>query len=291
MRKQKTEILISQHHWPVWGNKNISEFITLHRDVYKFLHDQTLKMMNQGYTADEIAEKIQLPENLNKHLSIGGYYGSIKHNVKGIYQYYIGWFDGNPANLDMLPRKQRSLKYIHTMGGEDAVLQTAIDAKKQGEERWAAELLNHILTVNPKKTAAQEALAEVYLTLGYDAESIAWRNFYISAAKDLRQEKSSSDRKRIDMSAILQQAPVSVFLDKLSTLLKVNTPDSLTQISIDKHDFYEISIHNSVMNYKKIHQLDPKKTTLNLSKNNFIAIINHTTLLDDQQQFFLIALI
>ncbi|OTG80327.1 alkyl/aryl-sulfatase [Acinetobacter sp. ANC 4648] len=207
-----TEVLVSQHHWPVWGNQNISEFIALHRDVYKFLHDQTLKMMNQSYTADEIVEQIKLPENLNKQLSIGGYYGSIKHNVKGIYQYYIGWFDGNPANLDMLPRKQRSLKYVSILGGENAVLRSALEAQKQKEFRWAAELLNHILNVNANNDAAKKVLSEVYLTLGYDAESVSWRNFYISAAKDLRNEKSTYDRKKIDMSAILQQAPSTLSL-------------------------------------------------------------------------------
>lgn len=280
----KTEVLVSQHHWPVWGNQNISEFIALHRDVYKFLHDQTLKMMNQGYTADEIAEKIQLPESLGKHLSMGGYYGSIKHNVKGIYQYYIGWFDGNPANLDQLPRKQRSLKYLNVMGGENAVLKVAIQAQKQGEFRWAAELLNHIVTVNPNHDGAKNTLADVYLTLGYDAESIAWRNFYISAAKNLRNEKSSYDRKKIDMSAILQHAPTTAFLDKLSTLVKTDAQDNLIYVNIDNKEIYKISIQNSVMDYKKINaQSIGNNPMLQVSKSDFIAVINGVKIIEDTQ--------
>lgn len=285
----KTEILVSQHHWPVWGNQEISEFITLHRDVYKFLHDQTLKMMNQGYTADEIAEKIQLPENLNKHLSMGGYYGSIKHNVKGIYQYYIGWFDGNPANLDMLPRKQRSLKYVSMMGGEQAVLKSALNAQKQDEPRWAAELLNHILNVNSNNEAAKQALADVYLTLGYDAESVSWRNFYISAAKDLRNEKSSYDRKKIDMSAILQHAPTTAFLEKLSTLIKFDASDNTVYMQIDQTDLYEISLQNSVMNYKVVDAKSVgKKMVLKISKTDLIAIMNSAKKVENpaEQQFF-----
>lgn len=284
----KTEVLVSQHHWPVWGNQNISAFIALHRDVYKFLHDQTLKMMNQGYTADEIAEQIQLPENLSKHLSIGGYYGSIKHNVKGIYQYYIGWFDGNPANLDQLPRKQRSLKYINMLGSESAVLNVALEAQKQGEFRWAAELLNHIVIVNPNNEMAKKTLAEVYLTLGYDAESIAWRNFYLSAAKDLRNEKSSYERKKIDMSAILQHAPTTAFLDKLSTLVKTDAQNSVVYINIGDTDLYKISLQNSVMHYKKVKpQSVADKSILNMSKSDFIAMINGgETIKNPQYQSF-----
>lgn len=284
----KTEVLISQHHWPVWGNQDISDFIALHRDVYKFLHDQTLKMMNQGYTSDEIAEKIQLPENLSKSLSIGGYYGSIKHNVKGIYQYYIGWFDGNPAHLDMLPRKQRSTQYLSLMGGEKAVLQSAIAAQQQGELRWAAELLNHILNVNANNNAAKEVLAEIYSNLGYAAESISWRNFYMSAAQDLRNEKSSTNRKKIDMSAILQQAPSITFLEKLSTLLKVDAQDSTIYLAIDGTDLFEVAIKNSVMNYKKIDSKAPMKNLYSLSKAEFISIINGVSRVEDKayQRFF-----
>ncbi len=179
-------VSFGSHHWPTWGNKSIIKFLTKSRDLYRFTHDQTLRLANHGYTPKEISEMLKLPASIDKEFANRDYYGTMSHNIKAEYELYFGWFDGNPANLHPLPPVAAGKKYVEFMGGADAVLLNATKSYDKGEYRWVAEVLNHLVFAEPKNQDAKNLLADAYEQLGYQAESGAWRNYYLTATKELR---------------------------------------------------------------------------------------------------------
>jgi alkyl sulfatase BDS1-like metallo-beta-lactamase superfamily hydrolase len=182
----KAEAMCGQHHWPVWGTDRVDTMIRQQRDLYKFAHDQTVRLMNHGLNADEIADTIRLPASLNEAWHARGYYGHIRHNVKAIYQKYLGWYDANPANLDPLPRVEAGRKYIEYMGGAEAVLDRARQDFARGEFRFIAQALSHLVFAEPDNRAGRALLADTFEQLGYLSESATWRNAYLFAAQELR---------------------------------------------------------------------------------------------------------
>ncbi|MEA2648447.1 MAG: linear primary-alkylsulfatase [Candidatus Binataceae bacterium] len=183
----KAEAMCGQHHWPVWGAERVDTMIRQQRDLYKFAHDQTLRLMNHGLTATEIAETIRLPKSLDGAWHARGYYGHIRHNVKAIYQKYLGWYDANPANLDPLPPVEAGRKFVEYMGGADAILARARKDLDNGEFRFVAQALSHLVFAEPDNAAARALLADTFEQLGYLAESATWRNAYLFGAQELRQ--------------------------------------------------------------------------------------------------------
>jgi alkyl sulfatase BDS1-like metallo-beta-lactamase superfamily hydrolase len=183
----KADAMCGQHHWPVWGGERIDTMIRQQRDAYKFAHDQTIRLMNHGLTASEIAETIRLPGSLEGAWHARGYYGHIRHNVKAIYQKYLGWYDANPVNLDPLPPVEAGRKYVEYMGGADAILSRARADFAGGEFRFVAEALGHLVFAEPDNQAARALLADTLEQLGYAAESSTWRNAYLFGAQELRQ--------------------------------------------------------------------------------------------------------
>jgi len=183
----RAEAMCGQHHWPVWGTERIATMIRQQRDTYKFAHDQTVRLMNHGLTASEIAETIRLPSGLEGAWHVRGYYGHIRHNVKAIYQRYLGWYDANPANLDALPPADSAKKYVAYMGGADAILVRARADFDKGEFRFVAQVLGHLVFAEPYNPAARALLADTFEQLGYAAESATWRNAYLFGAQELRQ--------------------------------------------------------------------------------------------------------
>jgi alkyl sulfatase BDS1-like metallo-beta-lactamase superfamily hydrolase len=182
----KAEAMCGQHHWQVWGTDRVDTMIRQQRDLYKFAHDQTVRLMNHGLNAEEIAEAIRLPASLDEAWHARGYYGHIRHNVKAIYQKYLGWYDANPANLDPLPRVEAGRKYIEYMGGAEAVLSRARQDFPRGEFRFIAQALSHLVFAEPENTAGRALLADTFEQLGYLSESATWRNAYLFAAQELR---------------------------------------------------------------------------------------------------------
>ncbi|MCD0448916.1 MBL fold metallo-hydrolase [Actinocorallia sp. API 0066] len=182
-----SDVAFGSHHWPTWGSDEIMTFLAQQRDLYAYLHDQTLRLTNQGYTGVEIAEMIELPPALENAWHARGYYGSVSHNVKAIYHRYLGWFDGNPAHLWELPPVEEARRYVECMGGTSRVLALARDYSAKGDLRFAATLLNHAVFADPANGDARNALADVYRRLGYGAECGTWRNFYLTGAKELRE--------------------------------------------------------------------------------------------------------
>jgi len=182
----KAEAMCGQHHWPVWGRERIDTMIRQQRDLYKFAHDQTIRLMNHGLTAPEIAEAIRLPASLEEAWHGRGYYGHIRHNVKAIYQKYLGWYDANPVNLDPLPPVEAGKKYVEYMGGAEALLARARGDFAKGEFRFVAQAVSHLVFADPYNAAARALLADTFEQLGYAAESSTWRNAYLFGAQELR---------------------------------------------------------------------------------------------------------
>jgi len=183
----KAQAMCGQHHWPVWGVERIDTMIRQQRDLYKFAHDQTIRLMNHGLTAAEIAETIRLPASLQGAWHARGYYGHIRHNVKAIYQKYLGWYDANPVNLDPLPPVEAGKKYVEYMGGAEAILARAAKDFAKGEFRFVAQAVSHLVFADPDNQAARALLADTFEQLGYAAESATWRNAYLFGAQELRQ--------------------------------------------------------------------------------------------------------
>ena len=181
-----TDVVFASHHWPTWGQDRVVQYLGLQRDLYAYLHDQTLRLMNQGRTGIEIAEDFQLPPALQKAWHAHGYYGSVSHNVKAIYQRYLGWYDGNPARIWQHPPKAAAQRYVAFMGGADAVVDKARVSYEQGDLRWVAQVLDHVVFAEPDHAAGRALLADTLEQLGFGSENGTWRSAYLSGALELR---------------------------------------------------------------------------------------------------------
>ena len=275
---EKAEIFFAQHHWPVWGNKNIQQFIITQRDAYKYIHDQSVRMINAGYTSSEIAEKLKLPEELDKNLNIHGYYGTVKHNARAIYQFYMGWFDANPANLDQLPPKELAEGYINLAGGEKNALKNAQQAYDQGNYRWASEVLKQIIYVNPNNTEAKNLQAKTFSQLGYSSEASTWRNFYLTGAKELQQGLPKTGVSSIMLLDMLEHTPIERFLESMSASLNAEKAKDenivVHFIFSDLNEKYRIEVKNSVMHFKKVDAVSKDSSTnLTLTKPFFLKMM------------------
>ena len=182
----EAEVMYGMHHWPSWGRERIVEMLSKGRDAYRYINDQTLRLANHGYTPIEIAEKVRLPESLERHWAVRDYYGTVSHNVKATYTRYLGWFDGNPANLDPLTPVAAAKKYVEYMGGAGQVTERARECFERGEYRWVAQVMKHVVFADPADRAARELTADAMEQLGYQAESSTWRNAYLTGAQELR---------------------------------------------------------------------------------------------------------
>jgi alkyl sulfatase BDS1-like metallo-beta-lactamase superfamily hydrolase len=207
----RAQVVFASHHWPTWGNAQIVEFLGLQRDLYAYLHDQTLRMLNQGLTGAEIAEVIQLPPALENAWHARGYYGSVSHNVKAIYQRYMGWFDGNPARLWPHPPAALAERYVDAIGGIDRVVDVAQAAYDAGDFRWAATLLDHAVFVDASNTAVTSLYADTLEQLGYGSENGTWRNFFLSGATELREGNFGTPTVTNAPAILAQLTPEQVF--------------------------------------------------------------------------------
>lgn len=182
----RSDVLFASHHWPTWGTERLTEFLSVQRDLYGYLHDQTLRALNKGATGIEIAEAIELPPALEKAWHTHGYYGSVSHNVKAIYQRYMGWFDGNPAHLWEHTPVESAKRHVEFMGGADQVLEKARRSFEEGDFRWVAQVVNYVVFADPANTEARKLQADTLEQLGYGSENGTWRNFFLMGAYELR---------------------------------------------------------------------------------------------------------
>ena len=287
VRFADAETYFASHHWPLWGKDNINNFMEVQRDTYKFIHDQTVRMMNQGLTPNEIASQIKLPEALNKDFHNQGYYGTVQHNSKAVYQFYMGWYTGNPAKLHPLPEAESAKRYVEMMGGMEQLLTKAqaqfdqaseSDAKAGTESyRWLAELLNQAVFADASNAEAKALLAKVYDQLGYQAEAGTWRDVYLSAAYELRHGSPSKGIiSPVTMKEILKATPVEEFLASMS--VRLNAEDAEGEhlnILLNFTDIKEkhlITLKNSVMHHKQVEGTPEANVTLDLTFALFVDI-------------------
>ena len=250
----QSDVVFASHHWPTWGTENITEFLTIQRDLYAYLHDQTLRLLNQGYTGPEIAEMIELPPALERAWHTHGYYGSVSHDVKAIYQRYMGWYDGNPARLWPHPPQERATRYVEFMGGADEVVAKARHSVEAGDLRWAAEVLDHVVFADPGHAEARHLLADVFEQLGYGSENGTWRCEFLSAAMELRTGNFGTPTAPASADIVSHLSPEMLF-DALA--IQVNGPkawdlDLAIRWDLPDHGAsYRTTLHNGVLTYVK----------------------------------------
>ncbi|MCV7260812.1 alkyl/aryl-sulfatase [Mycobacterium shimoidei] len=251
----RTDVVFASHHWPTWGRDRIVEFLSLQRDLYAYLHDQTLRLINQGHTGTEIAEMLQMPSALEKAWHTHGYYGSVSHNVKAIYQRYMGWFDGNPARLWPHPPEALAKRYVDAMGGIDRVVGLARNAFDAGDFRWAATLLDHAVFAEDTHTEARQLYADTLQQLAYGAENATWRNFFLSGAAELRAGNLGTAAQTASVSLLAQLTPEQIF-DAMA--ISVNGPrawdlDLALDISFaDLGANYRVTLRNGVLVHRRL---------------------------------------
>jgi alkyl sulfatase BDS1-like metallo-beta-lactamase superfamily hydrolase len=251
----RAEVAFASHHWPTWGRESIVEFLSLQRDMYAYLHDQTLRLLNLGYTGVEIAEMFQMPPALDRAWHTHGYYGSVSHNVKAVYQRYMGWFDGNPARLWPHPPEALAPRYVDAMGGIDRVVELAQAAFDSGDFRWAATLLDHAIFTDSEHAAARALYSDTLEQLAYGAENATWRNFFMSGAAELRDGNFGTAVQVASATMLSQLTPEQIF-DSLA--IRVNGPrswDLNIAIDITFADLavnYRLTLRNGVLVYRKV---------------------------------------
>ena len=255
-RLDNVETFFNSHHWPTWGHERIITQMQQQQDMYKFIHDQTVRLANIGYTPKEIAEKLTLPKSLAGNFHLRGYYGTLSHNSKAVYQHYCGWYEGNPAQLNPLPPVESSLRYVEFMGGADAVLEKAAVYLGKGEYRWVGEVLNHVVFADPDNMPARNMLAEAYRQMGYQAESGPWRDIYLSGAKELSEGTRDENLSVFLARDFMLQVPMIEFMKALSVTLDADkAEDERLKINIlftELEQNFVLSIRNSVMHYREL---------------------------------------
>ena len=247
------------------------------QDMYKFIHDQTLRLANLGYTPREIAETLKLPKDLAKNFHVRGYYGTLSHNSKAVYQHYFGWYDGNPANLNPLPPEQSATHYVEFMGGSAAILQRAGDYMDKGDYRWVGEVLNHLVFAEPNNIAAREMLAEAYRQMGYQAESAPWRDIYLSGAAELISGRVQKRYSKTSSKAFLQEVPLLEFMKALSVTLDAEKAEgeelALNILFTERNQNFVLTIRNSVMYYREAAYDETADASIKISQKLFVGIL------------------
>lgn len=271
----RTDVMFVSHGWPRWGQENVAAFMSSHRDAYKYLHDQSVRLMNKGYTAEEIAEVIALPGSLASKWYNRGYYGTMAHNSKAVYQRYLGWYDANPANLNPWPPEEAAVRYVKAMGGKARALRTAQTAFNEGDYRWAAEVASHLVFADDTNTEARELLARAFEQMGYQAEGSLWRNMYLTGAAEARVDPSAAG-----MSTLSSDVISAISVEQVFDLLAVRVDPQLADgksvtiafVFPDLGETRLVSIRNSVL----VHEPgtgQPAAATLTMPKAAFLGMI------------------
>ncbi|MBL0769381.1 MBL fold metallo-hydrolase [Sphingopyxis sp. XHP0097] len=224
----KAEVALASHHWPTWGADEVSELLANQRDAYRYVHDRALFHANRGATLHEIAEATAEAPVQSRDFSTRGYYGTLNHDLKAVYQRYFGWWDGNPATFNPIPPEKSAPKYVALAGGADKLLAAGRAAIAAGDYRWAAELLGKLVFAEPDNTAARDALASAYDQIGYQAESGAWRNYYLAAAATLRGNAVAAGTDNGRSRSFVRAIPTEVFFDALATRFDAEKGAALT---------------------------------------------------------------
>ncbi|NNC36264.1 MAG: MBL fold metallo-hydrolase [Hyphomonadaceae bacterium] len=280
-----TDVSFGSHHWPVWGSEAVIDLWEDQRDLYRYIHDRTLFLANQGVTMHEIPDQMNLPDALAKNFANRDYYGTVSHNSKSQYQLYFGYFDGNPANLNPLNVVDESIKYVEYMGGADAVIEKAKTDFDKGEFRFAATALNHVIFAEANNQQAANLLADTYTQLGYMTESGSWRNFYMTGAKELRE--GVLDLPRADTSGpdMVRAIPLNMYFDLLAVRLNsekaIGKDMSINFVVTDTDESATLILSNGTLHHR-MGMTDPDaKATLKLTRDALDKINMKTASIGD----------
>jgi alkyl sulfatase BDS1-like metallo-beta-lactamase superfamily hydrolase len=250
----RVEVMYGMHHWPAWGREHVLEMLGMGRDGYRFINDETLRLANHGLTPSEIAEQVEFPPALSHHWAMRGYYGTLNHNVKATYVNYLGWFDGNPATLHTHPPAEAAKRYVEFMGGADAALEKARGAFELGDYRWVAEVVNHVVFADPGSQAARDLQADALEQLGYQAESGPWRNFYLTAAQELRHGVRQLPTPSTASPDSVRAMSLDLFLDYLAVRLNgAKAGDRAITLVLtlpDLGDTRTVMVRNGALSYR-----------------------------------------
>ncbi|MGB8397951.1 alkyl/aryl-sulfatase, partial [Bradyrhizobium sp.] len=250
----KADAVIAQHHWPVWGNARVVAFLKKQRDLYKFIHDQSVRLLNHGLTATEIAEKLRLPPSLASDWSSRGYYGTLSHNAKAVYQFYLGWYDANPADLNPLPRAESARKQVEYMGGADAVLKRAREDFAAGQYRWVASVTSQLVFADPANREARELGADALEQLGYQSEAATWRNAYLLGAAELRGGVPPAPGASSANAELLKGVSIDLAFDFLGVRLNAAKAEGkrivINWTFTDRDETYVMNLENSALTHR-----------------------------------------
>jgi alkyl sulfatase BDS1-like metallo-beta-lactamase superfamily hydrolase len=272
----RTEVLIGQHHWPTWGRDEVRAYLEKQRDLYKYIHDQTVRLMNHGLNREEISEELDLPPGLDQEWSVRGYYGSVSHNAKAVYQRYLSWYDANPANLNQLPRREAGRKMVEYMGGAEALLFRAQADFGVGEYRWVAQVLSHLVFAEPENMAGRQLLADTFEQLGYQAESATWRNAYLYGAQELRHGLAKLPPRRMISPDMLTALSGGALFDFMAVRLNGAKAAGLRwRINWHLSDIDErlmMNLQNCTMTYMPGEVADDAAASVRVSREVLVAV-------------------
>jgi alkyl sulfatase BDS1-like metallo-beta-lactamase superfamily hydrolase len=275
------QVLFASHYWPTWGNDRIQPFLRAQRDMYRYLHDQTLRLANMGQTPLEIGEVIRLPDSLAKHWYCRSYYGTVYHDAVAQYNLRLGFFDGVPANLHRLPPTESGKRYVEYMGGAAAVIKKAHGSFDKGDYRWVAEVMNHVVFAEPQNVAAKQLLADAYEQLGYQAESAPWRNFYLTGAMELRKGIQKVPAPQPQSPDTIRAMPLDMFLDFLGIRLNGERAAGKTvafNLTLtDTKEQVALGVENSAIHYSKGKTSDTADASITMTREDLNNIMLGTT--------------
>ena len=271
------EVMYGMHHWPVWGKERVLEVLRLGRDGYRFINDQTLRLANLGFGPDEIADRLAFPASLQAHWAMRGYYGTLRHNAKSTYVKYLGWFDGNPSNLNVLPPQAAAKKYVAYMGGAQAIMGKARQDFAQGEYRWVAEVMNRVVFAEPDNREARELTADALEQMGYQAESGPWRNFYLTGAKELRQGVQPLTGSRAANLDIVRCLPMDQVFDAMAVRLDADKAAgkriAINFVLTDAKEQYLLLLDNCALSHRPGAQAADADAALTLSREVLLGVL------------------
>ena len=274
---EQAEVVFQSHNWPHWGTDIIKKYMTDTASMYKFINDQTLMYINQGYTEDEIAHMITLPKELEKNWYTRQYYGTVAHNSKAVYQKYMGWYDANPVHLNTLPPSDSAKKFVEYIGNTEDVLKKARKDFEKGEYQWVAEITNVLVYADPENKEARYLCADALEQLAYQAESGTWRNAYLSGAKELREGTTSNPDLTATASADLQRAMTpEMMFDQMGILLDTDKAQNLNlkiNFNLTDASCYLVTVNSGVLLYQKDAQAKDADATLTMPQEAMFTIL------------------
>ena len=282
---EETDVLFASHSAPIWGTEEISDYLKMQRDAYGFTHNQTLRLANDGYVMQDLGDKIYevMPESIQQSWHTNGYHGTYSHNSRAVYNMYLGYFDMNPANLNPLPIKAESVKFVEYMGGSEMIINKAQTDFEKGEYRFVATALNKVIQADPSNDEARKLLADTYEQLGYQSEGAGWRNTYLTGAQELRVGTLPGNPKTASADVLSEMTVENLFdylAVKVDSIKAQHTPFTLNVVLPDDKETYFIEMNNGNLNNIKVEKALTADATLIINRSDIPKIILQQTSLE-----------